>query len=265
MFTNRNHILALDRYSKGIREDIEGIDCFYVAFGGLCVTAEYIASRSLDALREEKKELDKHGISVVVSFLEEINHFPGLTLCDAVPEYYKKSMDYYKTVMNKMSDLGIKTALLTTHASVESNAYPEQRVYEKMKETFSLLSEYSEEKGIRLLLTNTRFRIVDTVERQMKMLQEIGDCNIGIALNFNHLSESEAELSIKKVGEKLGAIILGGPVSGKHSEYLPISEESKSVRLAGALDDVLLIDWVYPVNTARVYEDCMYMGWIKKD
>ena len=265
MFTNRNHILALDRYSKGIREDIEGIDCFYDAFGGVCVTAEYIASRSLDALREEKKELDKHGISVVVSFLEEINHFPGLTLCDAVPEYYKKSMDYYKTVMNKMSDLGIKTALLTTHASVESNAYPEQRVYEKMKETFSLLSEYSEEKGIRLLLTNTRFRVVDTVERQMKMLQEIGDCNIGIALNFNHLSENEAELSIKKVGEKLGAIILGGPVSGKHSEYLPISEESKSVRLAGALDDVLLIDWVYPVNTARVYEDCMYMGWIKKN
>ena len=52
---NRNHILALDRYSKGILKDIDEIDCFYNAFGGVCVSAEYLANYSLDALREEKK------------------------------------------------------------------------------------------------------------------------------------------------------------------------------------------------------------------
>ena len=55
---NRNNILALDRYSKGILRDIDKIDCFYDAFGGVCVSAEYLASYSLDALREEKKLLD---------------------------------------------------------------------------------------------------------------------------------------------------------------------------------------------------------------
>lgn len=98
---NRNHILALDRYSKGILKDIDEIDCFYNAFGGVCVSAEYLANYSLDALREEKKLLDERGISMVVSFIEEINHFPGLTLCDAVPEYYEKSMDYYKRILDK--------------------------------------------------------------------------------------------------------------------------------------------------------------------
>lgn len=101
---NRNHILALDRYSKGILRDIDKIDCFYDAFGGVCVSAEYLASYSLDALREEKKLLDERGISMVVSFIEEINHFPGLTLCDAVPEYYEKSMDYYKRILDKMGN-----------------------------------------------------------------------------------------------------------------------------------------------------------------
>lgn len=55
------------------------------------MSAEYLANYSLDALREEKKLLDERGISMVVSFIEEINHFPGLTLCDAVPEYYEKA------------------------------------------------------------------------------------------------------------------------------------------------------------------------------
>ena len=41
---NRNHILALDRYSKGILKDIDEIDCFIDAFGGVCVSAEYLAN-----------------------------------------------------------------------------------------------------------------------------------------------------------------------------------------------------------------------------
>lgn len=261
---NRNHILALDRYSKDIIADINGIDCFYDAFGGVCVSAEYFACHTLEALHEEKKLLDKRGISVLVSFIEEISHFPGLTLCDAIPENYKTSMDYYKDVIDKMGALQIKIALFTTHGPVESDKYPDQRVYEKMKETFRYLSQYGEKKGVRLLLTNTRFRIADTVDEQMKMLQEMGEDKIGIALNLNHLLEDDASLYIRKAGKQLGAMILGGAVSEKHSEYLPISGSSKSVRLANGLDDVLLIDKAYPVDSKRVYEDCKYMGWIKE-
>lgn len=265
---NRNHILALDRYSKGILKDIDEIDCFYDAFGGVCVSAEYLANYSLDALREEKKLLDERGISMVVSFIEEINHFPGLTLCDAVPEYYEKSMDYYKRILDKMGELQIGVALFTTHGTVESDKYPAQKVYDGMKKTFRYLSEYGEKRGVRLLLTNTRFRIADTVDKQIKMIREIGERNIGIALNLNHLSESESALYVRKfrkqLRERLGAVILGGSVSNKHSEYLPVSNSDKSVRVANDLEGVLLIDKVYPVDSERVYQDCQYMGWIKE-
>ena len=265
---NRNHILALDRYSKGILKDIDEIDCFYNAFGGVCVSAEYLANYSLDALREEKKLLDERGISMVVSFIEEINHFPGLTLCDAVPEYYEKSMDYYKRILDKMGELQIGVALFTTHGRVESDKYPAQKVYVGMKKTFRYLSEYGEKRGVRLLLTNTRFRIADTVDKQIKMIREIGESNIGIALNLNHLSESESDLYVRKfrkqLRERLGAVILGGPVSYKHSEYLPVPNSDKSVRVANDLEGVLLIDKVYPLDRERVYKDCQYMGWIKE-
>lgn len=135
------------------------------------MSAEYLANYSLDALREEKKLLDERGISMVVSFIEEINHFPGLTLCDAVPEYYEKSMDYYKRILDKMGELQIGVALFTTHGRVESDKYPAQKVYVGMKKTFRYLSEYGEKRGVRLLLTNTRFRIADTVDKQIKMIQ----------------------------------------------------------------------------------------------
>ena len=86
-----------------------------------------------------------------------------------------------------------------------------------MKKTFRYLSEYGEKRGVRLLLTNTRFRIADTVDKQIKMIREIGESNIGIALNLNHLSESESGLYVRKfrkqLRERLGAVILGGPVS----------------------------------------------------
>lgn len=260
---NKNHILTLDRFSKSIFTDINTIDCFYEAFGGVCVSAGYLANYTLEALREEKQQLDRRGISVIVSFIEEISHFPGLTLCDAVPEYYERSMDYYKKVIDKMGALQIKEALFTTHGPVESTRYPEQQVYDKMKETFRYLAQYAEDKGVRLLLTNTRFRIADTVDKQIKMLEEIGERNIGMALNLNHLSDTESEMYIRKTGERLGAVVLGGPVVNKHSEYLPVSGSDKSVRLANALESVLLIDRVYPFNNERVYEDCKYMGWIK--
>ena len=49
------------------------------------------------------------------------------------------------------------------------------------------------------------------------MIREIGESNIGIALNLNHLSESESGLYVRKfrkqLRERLGAVILGGPVS----------------------------------------------------
>lgn len=49
-------------------------------------------------------------------------------------------MDYYKDVIDKMGALQIRIALFTTHRLVESDKYPDQRVYEKMKETFRYLS-----------------------------------------------------------------------------------------------------------------------------
>ena len=81
----------------------------------------------MDALLEEKKWWDKIGLSVIVSFIEEINHFPGLTLCDAVPVYYERSMDYYKDVLSKMGHLGLKWALFSTQGPWE-DSYSEQQI-----------------------------------------------------------------------------------------------------------------------------------------
>ena len=68
----------------------------------------------------------------------------------------------------KWGELQIGVALFTTHGPVESDKYPAQKVYDGMKKTFRYLSEYGEKRGVRLLLTNTRFRIADTVDKQIK-------------------------------------------------------------------------------------------------
>lgn len=261
---NRNHILALDRYEDNIRKAISEIDCFYDAFGGVCISAEYIASKSLETLQKEKEWWDKIGLSVVVSFIEEINHFPGLTLCDAVPVYYKRSMTYYRNVLNKMGDLNLKYALFTTQPSVEAH-YSEQRVYDKMKETFAILTNYAKKKDVRILLTNTRFRIAGSVAQQKHLIEEINEKEyMGLAINLNHLSKEEYIHSIDLADNFLKAIILGGIGSMEHSEYLPISESGKSSDRLNKLEKTLLIEKVWPVNNKSIYKDCKYMNWIKE-
>lgn len=262
---NRNHILYLDRYVTDINKAISEIDCFYDAFSGVCINAEYLSNKCLDALLEEKRRWDKAGLSVVVSFIEEINHFPGLTLCDAVPAYYEKSIEYYKDVLNKMGHLGLKRALFTTQPPVEAN-YTEQQVYEGMKKTFSLLTDYAKKFNIKILLTNTRFRVAGTVEQQNRMINEINnEGNLKLAINLNHLTAKEYMQAIEKAGNLVDVIILGGVGSSEHAAYLPIAESGKSADWLNKLDDVLLIEKVYPINNRTVCEDCKYMGWLSAD
>lgn len=260
---NKNRILALDRYEDDIKEAINEVECFYNTFGGVCVTAEYISCRSLDALLEEKKWWDKAGLSVVVSFIEEINHFPGLTLCDAVPSYYVKSMDYYKDVLRKMGYLEIKNALFTTQPLIEAN-YPESLIYDKMKETFSILAEHARKRNVNILLTNNRFRVAGDVKQQKQMLAQIGEySNLGLALNLNHLSKQEYVKAIEEAGHLLDVVILGGIGSFEHSDYIPISQSGKSPGVLNGLEDVLLIEKVLPFNNERIYRDCIYMDWVE--
>lgn len=260
---NKNHILALDRYTDDISKAISGIDCFYNAFGGVCVTAEYLASKSLDALLEEKKWWSQAGISVVVSFIEEINHFPGLTLCDAVPVHYEKSMSYYKNVLNKMGKLGLKTALFTTQSSVEAH-YSDTKVYDKMKDTFTFLARYAEERGVDLLIANTRFRVASDVTQQRQMIKEMGKSkNLGLAVNLNHLSKETYIQELENAKDCLKIVILGGIGSSEHSEYQSISKSGKSPDILNGLKDVMLIEKVWPFTEQNVYKDCLYMNWIE--
>lgn len=260
---NKHHILALSRYEDNIKEAISGVDCFYQAFGGVCVTAEYLANKSLSALQKEKEWWDQVGISVIVSFIEEINHFPGLTLCDAVPMHYEKSISYYKDVLYKMGKLGLKKALFTTQPSIEVR-YPDVKVYEQMKKTFGLLSEYAEERGVKILLTNTRFRLMSNVAQQKQMIHEIANnTSLGLAINLNHLSKDNYESQLKIAGKDLEVVILGCMGSSDHSEYHPISNSGISADILNELKNVLLIEKVWPFTNEDIYKDCFYMNWLE--
>lgn len=261
---NKNHILALDRYNDDIRKTISEIPYFFEAFGGVCITAEYIANKSLAALLVEKEWWDEVGISVIVSFIEEINHFPGLTLCDAVPVYYDKSLKYYKDVFDKMEALGMRVALFTTHRGLPMKRYKHD-IHDEFKRTYLHLSEYVKNKSIKILITNTRFREMATVKQQQHMIDEIGNKNnLGLAINLNHLTENAYVKEIEQAGSLLGAVILGGVGSIDHSEYLPISQSKKSADYLNSLENVLLIEKNGKLNNRNIYDDCLYMKWISK-
>lgn len=117
-----------------------------------------------------------------------------------------------------------------------------------MKESFKILSEYAGQRQLKILLTNTRFRIAADVKQQKQMLQQIGvSANMGLAVNLNHLSEQEYSQSIDDAGHLLDVVILGGVGSMEHSEYLPIAESGKSADKLNRLKDVLLIEKVWPL------------------
>lgn len=126
------------------------------------------------------------------------------------------------------------------------------------------MSEYAGQRQLKILLTNTRFRIAADVKQQKQMLQQIGvSANMGLAVNLNHLSEQEYSQSIDDAGHLLDVVILGGVGSMEHSEYLPIAESGKSADKLNRLKDVLLIEKVWPFTNESIYKDCQYMNWVK--
>lgn len=259
---NRNRILALDKHCKSILKDISEIDCFFDSFGGVCVSAGYLANRTTEALLNEKKKLDEAGISVTVSLIEEINHFPGHTLCDAVPRYYQESMDYYRHVLDKAKALNIKTILFTTQSHIEMR-YPEEKVQAKMIDTFGELTRYVQDSDIRIVLTNTRFRVSGTTKEQKKMIKQINSPVMALGVNLNHVFEDDLVTVLDEAGNQLHAIILGSPGSAHHSEYKALWQSNKETAPLKELEDILIIVSPYPFTNENIVRECRYMGWIK--
>lgn len=262
---NESHMLALDRYTTNIVNSIDSIKCFFDVFGGVCVPAAYLANQSLEALQKEKKELDVARVSMVVSFIEEINHFPGLTLCNAVEPYYRKSMAYYKSVLDKMGALGIRTAIFTTQPDVEAN-YPKEEVCKAMRKTFSELAIYAQAKGITLSISNTRFRMESTTEEQVRMLADVHQPNMALTVNMNHLAKDKVMQAVATAGNLLNSVIIGAPANTFNSQYMSISQAGGGIDYMKGLDKgVLQIICNPEVSNQAIEADCRCMGWLKKN
>lgn len=256
---NSNRILSLPNGAKDILDFVAECDGFYDIFGGVAVPGEYLFNRSDEALQAESEKLKAAGIKVVLDLTEEINHYPGRTLIDAVPTRYNEDMAFYRDCIRKLAILGGELAIFTTHVNPEAH-YPSDETLACMQRTIAKLAAEAEPQGVRILLANNRFRMANTVVDQRRILNNIGAENVDLCLNLNHAQAGIKNLT-RSAGDELAAIILGAPGSNDNATYLPVAQSTWKAEDLNDLENVVLIEKSRPFSWEQTLEDADYMNW----
>lgn len=256
---NSMHILSMEQSARDILDFVADCDGFYDIFGGVAVPGTYLYGRTDEALMAEAEALKAAGITVVLDLTEEINHYPGRTLIDAVPEYYERDMIFYRECLRKLAILGGDTAIFTTHTAPEAH-YTKEQALSKMQETLAMLAEEAKNYGVKLLLANTRFRLASGIAEQRQMINAIGAENMGLCINLNH-AQAGLKSMLRTAGDTLGAVILGGVDNGENAAYLPVARSTWQADVLNGLEGVLLIEKSRPYSWEQTLEDVSFMQW----
>ena len=86
-------------------------------FDGLMLDASWLEGRSREAVARDRSWLEAHGLGVVIDFSRLINRFPDLTFARGVPHQYEESVQRFDAILEKMSLLDSRDAVICSHAT----------------------------------------------------------------------------------------------------------------------------------------------------
>ena len=89
-------------------------------FNGLMLDADWLLSRSDSALDRDRRWLEASGMQVVIDFTRALDGFPGLTFSPAVAHRHAESVRLLDAAVVKMTRLGTRHAVITSHATAET-------------------------------------------------------------------------------------------------------------------------------------------------
>ncbi|MBR5759840.1 MAG: hypothetical protein IKX88_14720 [Thermoguttaceae bacterium] len=171
---------------KPLKESILTRPTFFQHWDGVLVDWKYFNARSIEQLREEAGWLRRQSLKIAVDFSSGIDLFPDLRLIKNDPAEYERSMNAFRSVIEKAAILEVKDVIVRAHRNPENN-YSSEQTYLDTIEAFKEICDVAANKGMRVSLriclqSQLGWSVPgSTVEAALKALEDVDRDNFYLA------------------------------------------------------------------------------------
>ena len=262
----RGRILPL-RKACSIKEEVLARPTFFAHFDGVLVDWRYLHDRSMESVTREGGWLARQKLRVIVDLTSGINLYPDLRLTNNAAEDYAASMAVIDDVLAKMTALGARDLVISSHRQPELNYTMEQTVA-SIDAAIRELCRRAQTRQVTVFLRIYPGKPPANLTDALQTVKRIDAANLRLAPSTGELAasgtpppESAAELR-KAVGLWMAgqpAIERDGRLWGVHK---PIADPQRQQQLAQlvalAPDAPLIFDVLYENHDAE-YLDASFV------
>lgn len=160
---NQNNLyLSIAGFSGSVKQFILDHPTFQHHFKGVMIPAEYLHRLETGEAAREAEYLNRKNVRVLVDFSAALDHYPGLSLLDNLPERKTESMDYIKNVLEKAAKYRCAGVLVQMHRNAECS-FSVEKAKQSFVDAFAQIGEMANEYSISVYAQN-RPVLTDTAE-----------------------------------------------------------------------------------------------------
>lgn len=203
-----------------VKEEILSRPTFFQHYDRVVIDWRYLHNREKEVLKREAAWWGRQKLKIAVDLTSGLNLYPDLRIVDNDPPLYRKSMEIMKGIIDKMEIVGADELLITSQRPIENN-YSMDRFYASLKESFQVLADYAAGKKIRLLLRQAVSRTPDTIDRLLKLTEEVNRPNFTLLPSLALLLENETRLEsdLQRLKQaNIEAILIAAPEKDMHDQ-----------------------------------------------
>ena len=173
---------------------------------GICLESELLLNANDHELVHWAERLRERHLSCYVDVRSQINHFPGLTLVDAIPTNYQSSVRIFRKLLHKAAILDAKGLIISAHGQIEAH-YTNAQAMNSMAETLRVLMQ---ETRTPLYFSNNRYSLLNSPNEVGQFLSHYKLDKIQMLVDCNRLEERE---TLQVDWTQIPLAILGSPAS----------------------------------------------------
>lgn len=240
---------------RDLKEEILVRPTFFEHYDRVVIDWCYLEEKEERTLSAESVWFHLQKLKISVDLTSGINLYPDLRIVNNHPEFYDKSIERMKGVIDKMQLIGSDELIISSMRPIENNFTPQQ--FDKsLIESFQILSDYAKDKNIKLLYRPSFGRVGSDVQESVQIVKNVNRSNFELSMSVALLLEDQRNLDqnislLKQNGVK--NLIMAAPEKDIYSQIcnmnIPVYQFSDQYTVAKILkafpDSQYIMDGLY--------------------
>lgn len=259
----KNRFLAL-RGQTPIKEAILARPTFFQHYDGALIDWKYLDARSAEEIERESGWIRRQKLRLLVDFSSGVNLYPDLRLIQNDPPEYERSMQVFRSVIDKGAALGAEEIMFTTHRTPETNYSAEQTQSDTVAAIQELCARAAERNMTVSLRIETNAPIPDAAAA-CDFADALGAENFRLAptLFVANAARGDAPLAERLYAKRSRLLLAGWEIDENNTSiwtnHQPIHQMAAEIRDAINIppETPVIFDAVYR-STDEEYQDAAY-------